>query len=91
MTRESISPVSTPTAAPTKQWTGGDIVDVYAYHGVAGKLMVEVTPTDTELNTLVWGSSGIDGSTVVYLRVVEKETGMYSVAASDDAIGICWS
>ena len=53
--------------------------------------MVEVTPTDTELNTLVWGSSGIDGSTVVYLRVVEKETGMYSVAASDDAIGICWS
>lgn len=61
-----------------------ETIVLHAYYGEFGKLLVEVTLTDT-----TWGSSGIDGNTVVVLRVVELNSSTVAVSGTDDAIGQC--
>lgn len=76
-------------AYPTAVVTESYLTDIYVITGPTGLLQIEVVSTSTTDKALYWDASGIADGVVLYIHAVTPANGVFSVAASGNAVGGC--
>jgi len=76
-------------AYPTAVVTESYLTDIYVIAGPTGLLQIEVVSTSTTDEALYWDASGITDGVVLYIHAVTPANGVFSVAASGNAVGDC--
>jgi hypothetical protein len=65
------------------------LTDIYAISSPTGILQIEVASRDTPDKDSYWGSVSIPDGQVLYIHSVVQSLGVFTVAASGNAVGGC--
>lgn len=76
-------------AYPSALLIGEFLTDIYAVSSPTGILQMEVASRDTPEKDDYWGASGVPEGQVLYIHAVVPSQGVFTVAASGNAVGGC--
>jgi len=76
-------------AYPAAVVTASYLTDIYVIGGPTGLLQIEVVATGTTEQADYWNSASIAEGGVLYIHAVIASAGVFSVAASGNAVGGC--